>query len=126
TPAALIADSSQFTTTADVSGATQFTLTVTDSAGCDSSISAMVNIFPAPSISANGPFICTTDPVLQSTVSVNGAAPGCTFTWTNIPACVTPVTTSASSQTFDFATCGVGAYNFDIDVYDPSTTCTTS
>jgi hypothetical protein len=125
-PAVSITDSSAFSTTANVNGSTQFTLTVTDSTGCDSTISAMVNIHPLPAISANGPFICTTDPVWQSTVTVTGAAPGSTYTWTTIPACVTPSTTSAASQLFDFTTCSVAGYNFDIDVYDPTTTCTTS
>ncbi len=124
-PAVAIANDTSLNTTSSVNGATQFTLTVTDSSGCDSSAVAQVYIHPLPVISASGPFICNTDPLLQSTITVTGASPGSTYLWT-LPGCVTPGTASTSSQLFDFATCGLGSFNFDIDVIDAVTTCTTN
>ena len=121
-PAALFADSSAIVTTATISNATIFYLTVSDTLGCDSTYSDTVSIFPTPSISAN-PFICTSDPVLQSTITITGASPGSSYVWDTIPACVTPPTASGSSQLFDFATCGPGAYNFSILITDSISGC---
>jgi hypothetical protein len=120
--AALFADSSAIVTTATINTATIFYLTVTDSLGCDSTYSDTVSIYPTPSIFAN-PFLCTSDPVLQATITISGASPGSTYVWDTIPACVTPSSTNASSQVFDFATCGPGAYNFSILVTDSVSGC---
>jgi hypothetical protein len=54
------------------------------------------------------PFLCTSDPVLVSTVSISGAGAGSTYVWDSIPPCVTPQTPSGASQAFDFSTCGTG------------------
>jgi hypothetical protein len=124
-PSVAIADTAAMSTTATVTGATTFTLLVTDSAGCDSTVTATVNIYPPPSISANQPFICSTDSVLEATISITGVSIGSTYNWTSIPGCVTPSSTSSPSQLFDFAGCGAGIYNFDVTVTDPITTCVT-
>lgn len=123
---AVITDSTQMSTTSNVSAATIFSLTVTDAFGCDSTSSSTVNIYPPPTFAANPPFLCTSDPVLQSTLTVSGATPGSTFTWTAIPGCVVPNSAITESQVFDFGTCGTGVYNFDVTVNDIGTTCITN
>lgn len=124
-PAAIISDTTAYTTTANVSTATVFYLTVTDLTGCDSTYSDTVQIYQPPNLSADVPFLCTTDPLLQSTLTVSGASPGSTYTWDTIPPCAIPSIASTSSQLFDLAACGVGVFNFTITVNDPVTTCTT-
>ena len=122
-PSAIYADSTAIITTATINTATIFYLTVSDSLGCDSTYSDTVNIYPTPSVSAANPFICTSDPILQSTISVTGAAPGSTYLWDTIPSCVTPASASTASQTFDFTACGAGVYNFSILVTDAISGC---
>ena len=124
-PAVVISDTTAYTTGANVSGPTVFSLTVTDLNGCDSTYSDTVNIYPLPAINADFPFLCTSDPVLHSTLSITGASPGSTYSWDTIPACAVPSSSSSSSQLFDFASCGAGVYNFTVSVNDPITTCTT-
>lgn len=121
-----ITDTAAFSTTATVNGTTVFYLTVTDSLGCDSTATDTVNVYPVPTIAATNPFICTSDPVLSSIISVNGASPGSNFNWTSIPGCVSPSTTSNSTDTFDFSSCGPNTYNFAITVTDVVTNCITS
>jgi hypothetical protein len=123
-PSAIYADSTSIITTATISIATVFYLTVTDSLGCDSTYSDTVSVYPTSSISASSPFICTSDPTLQSTINITGAGAGSSYVWDTIPACVTPNTASTSSQVFDFTSCGAGIYNFSILVTDGVTGCT--
>ncbi len=126
-PLVVIADtSSKDSTTATVSTATVFQLTVTDPNGCDSTATASVNISPNLITSSDFPFLCASDPVKQSTITISGANPSTSFTWDSIPACVTPnsVANTISSQQFDFATCPAGNYNFVITVFDSIRGCT--
>ena len=102
-------------TTATANTTTTFTLTVTDLNGCDSSISATVNVFPVPVINASPNSLCTSDPDQQITISINGADAGSTFDWT-IPGCVTPNTASSSTHVFDFSSCGPGTNTFTVIV----------
>ena len=102
TPVVPIANDTAIATTATVSTFTIFYLTVTNSAGCDSTVSDTLSTYPIPTIAAFNPFICASDPVLQSTIVVSGASSGSTYIWDSIPSCVVPNTTSTSSQTFDF------------------------
>lgn len=122
-PSVTINNSTTLNPDADVTTATTFTLTVTDAFGCDSSITTSVNIQPPPVISASPQFLCLADPNLTSLIDITGASPGSTYNWTAIPGCVVPNTTSASSQSFDFTTCGAGTYTFDVTVTDAVTTC---
>ena len=121
-----ITDTTAFSTTATVGGTTVFYLTVTDSLGCDSTATDTVNIYPVPTFTASNPFICTSDPVLQSILSVNGATPGSNFNWTVIPGCVSPSSSSNATDTFDFSTCGPNVYNFAVTVTDIGTNCISS
>ena len=124
-PAAVISDTTAYSTTVNVSAETIFFITVTDLSGCDSTSSDTVQIFPLPTFGADFPFLCTSDTSLKSTLSVSGASPGSTFSWDTIPLCAVPSSASASSQLFDFASCGAGVYNFTVTVNDPVTTCIT-
>ncbi|MFN8145741.1 MAG: gliding motility-associated C-terminal domain-containing protein [Bacteroidia bacterium] len=121
-----ITDTAAFSTTATVNGTTVFYLTVTDSLGCDSTASDTVNVYPIPTFTASNPFICTSDPVLLSTLSINGATAGSNYNWTTIPGCVSPSTSTNPSETFDFSTCGPSTYNFAVTVTDIGTNCITS
>ncbi|MBL0104584.1 MAG: gliding motility-associated C-terminal domain-containing protein [Bacteroidetes bacterium] len=56
-------------------------------------------------------------------ISVTGASSGSTYNWTSIPGCAIPNTTTASSQNFDFVSCGAGSYPFAITVIDSLTSC---
>ena len=122
-PSAIFADSTALITTATISTATIFYLTVTDTLGCDSTFADTVSVYPTPSIAAANPFICTSDPVLQSTITISGASPGSVFLWDSIPSCVTPNTANTDSQIFDFTSCGAGIYNFSILVTDAVSGC---
>lgn len=122
-PGLLITDTTAFITNSTVSTSTVFYFTVTDSLGCDSTTSDTVNIYPLPVLTATDPFICTSDPLLQSVLSVNGATAGSGYNWTTIPSCVSPSSTTLSSETFDFSTCGPGVYNFNVIVNDIGTGC---
>ena len=124
-PAAVITDTTAYSTTATVSSATVFYLTVSDTTGCDSTYSDTLQIYPPPSFTADVAFLCTSDPVLKSTLSVTGASPGSTYTWDTIPPCAVPSSASTDSQLFDFASCGAGVFNFTVSVNDAVTTCTT-
>ncbi|MFM8431690.1 MAG: gliding motility-associated C-terminal domain-containing protein, partial [Bacteroidota bacterium] len=121
---AAINDSTALNTSATVYGFTVFTLTVSDAFGCDSSTTDTVFVQPQPLTSANTPFLCTSDAVLQSTISVTGASPNSTFNWATIPGCVTPTNPSGSTGTFDFSGCGPGIYTFNLIISDPLTGCT--
>jgi len=123
---ATITDTTVISTTSTVSVATVFMLTVTDSVGCDSTASDAVSIHPPPTISATMPFLCVTDTVQMSTITISGASSGSNYNWTTIPGCVVPAATTLDSETFDFIACGVGSYDFDITVTDSATTCVTN
>ncbi len=122
-PSLVITSPTSLTATADVSTATVFYLTVTDSFGCDSTASDTVRIQTPPTISATPQFLCLADPVLQSVVAISGASSGSTYNWITVPACTTPNSATGSSQNFDFATCGSGTYNFAVTVTDSLTAC---
>ena len=124
-PSVIITDVTMISTDATVDGSVIFYLTVTDAFGCDSTASDTVKISPPPTISVSAPFLCSTAPVLLSTISIAGASSGSTYDWTLVPACVTPTTSTLDTETFDFTTCGAGTYSFDISVNDPVTTCMT-
>lgn len=122
-PLVAISNDTLLSTTASASTLTVFNLTVTDSSGCDTTVSATLQIYPVPLISASNPFLCTSDPVLQSTVSITGAGAGSTYVWDSIPICVTPQIAGGASQLFDFATCGTGVYRFVVTVTDGVNGC---
>ena len=122
-PAVGITDSSQLVTTAFPSSATVFYLTVTDAQGCDTTVSDTVQVYPIPVITATPPFLCTTDTILESTISITGMGAGSLFVWDSVPPCVTPQVPVGSSQLFDFATCGTGAFGFTVTVTDGVTGC---
>ncbi|HRH66670.1 MAG TPA: gliding motility-associated C-terminal domain-containing protein, partial [Bacteroidia bacterium] len=121
-----ITDTAAFSTSATVNSTTIFYLTVTDSLGCDSTATDTVNVYPVPTLTVTNPFICTSDPVLQSILSVNGVTPGSNFNWTIIPSCVSPSSSSNATDTFDFSSCPPNVYNFAITVTDIGTNCITS
>ena len=120
---------SKDTTSASVSNSTIFYLTVTNTFGCDSTVSDTVRIYPPPSFTANPPFLCSTDPDLDSTLIVlSGASPSTAYYWDSIPACANPNSISndtTTTQWFDLSGCGVGGYNFVVTVVDSSTGCST-
>ena len=120
---ALIADSSSLATLADLNTSTVFYLTVTDSQGCDSIATDTVQIYPTPAFLASNPFLCTSDPSLQSTLEIIGASFGSVYNWTSIAACLVPNTTNLESQTFDFSACGTGSFVFNVTVTDAITSC---
>jgi gliding motility-associated-like protein len=122
-PSSTIVDTTAISTIATVSSPTVFYFTVTDSLGCDSTITDTVNFYPLPVFAAFNPFICTSDAVRQSTLTISGTGLGSTFVWDSIPSCVTPSTATTSSQTFDFSTCGAGVYHFYVTVTDGVTGC---
>lgn len=121
--AAIITDTTSLVTTSNVSTATVFSLTVTDILGCDTTVYDTVNIYPLPVMTAVNPFICTSDPVLTSVVSVSGAGAGSTYVWDTIPSCAIPNAANTSSEVFDFTTCGAGFYSFYITVTDGVNGC---
>lgn len=125
-PGVTIADTTDLTTTATVSNTTIFYLTVTDVFGCDSTVSDTVVVQPLPILSTANPFLCITSPGLTSTLSVTGADPSSSIAWTTIPSCVTPAATSSQTETFDFTSCGVGTYTFNVTVDDPVSGCTSN
>ncbi len=124
-PGVVISDTTLLNTSATVSTSTIFYLTVTDTLGCDTLATDTVNIYPLPVITANDPFICTSDPSLLSTISVSGAGAGSNYNWTSVPSCTNPSSATGSSQTFDFAACGPGTYTFNITVTDAVSNCIT-
>ncbi len=126
TPVVSISNSTALNTTATVTGFTVFYLTVTTVLGCDSIAIDTVNIYPVPTISVSPGSICTSSPSKIDTVSINGASPGSTYSWTSIPPCVLPNSTSAQSQAFSFSSCGVGSYSFTVVVTDAVTGCVTT
>lgn len=124
-PGVVISDTTIQNPSAIVSGTTVFYLTVTDSLGCDTTASDTVNIYPLPVITANDPFICTSDPLLVSMISISGAGAGSNYNWTGVPSCTNPSSASGSSQNFDFAACGPGTYTFNVTVTDAVSNCIT-
>ncbi|REK03386.1 MAG: PKD domain-containing protein [Bacteroidetes bacterium] len=125
-PGTLITDTTAMVTTATISTSTVFYLRITDSFGCDSLVTDTVFIHPMPTITTNNPYLCTSDPVLESLISITGAAPSSVYTWTNVPACTSPNFANSDSQNFDFASCGAGTYVFDVEVTDGNTGCVTN
>ncbi len=125
-PLAVITDTTLISTTANINTPSIFYLLVTNSAGCDSMAQDTVNVFTEPVISSSPPFLCTSDIVRQSTITITGASPTSSYTWTTIPACVTPSTANSDTQLFDFAACGPAVDTFAVSVYDSVTTCTTN
>lgn len=125
-PGVVITDTTSLFTTADVSTTTIFYLTVSLAGGCDSTVADSVIIFPEPVFTANNPFLCTTDTVLESVLTVNGASPGSVYNWTSIPVCVSPSTSANASETFDFLSCGAGSYPFAVTVTDANSGCVTN
>lgn len=121
-PPVSIADPSALNTTAVVNTAITFTLTVTDINGCDSIVSVTVNIYPVPVIAASPNSLCTSDPVQSITIEILGAEAGSTFNWT-VPGCVTPSSASASSETFDFTSCGSGNFTFTVIIIQGVSGC---
>ena len=122
-PSVIIVAPTSQSTTATVSQATVFYLTVTDIAGCDSIASDTVFIYPPPLFTATPAFLCTADPSHVSTLSITGAGAGSTYSWYIVPACAVPNTANTASQVFDFTTCGVGAFNFSVSVTDGVNSC---
>ncbi len=122
-PSVVIDDTAIILTTATVITSTTFYLTVTDSLGCDSTASAVVQVYPLPAFFASNSFLCTSDPVLESTLEIIGAASGSTYDWISIPACVAPNSSTFDSQTFDFSSCPIGVYTFTVVVTNSITSC---
>jgi gliding motility-associated-like protein len=122
-PPAPIADTTALITTATVTTTTTFTLTVTDASGCDSTVTTSVTVYPPPVLTGNPGALCSTDPILQATLTINGAGPGSTYNWIVIPPCAVPNTTTAQSQLFDLSGCGVGNFTFTVIVTDGVTGC---
>ena len=122
-PGLTINNANTLIATADVNSPTVFYLLVTDAFGCDSAVSDTVRIQTPPVIGATSPFLCLSDPLLQSLITISGAGSGSTFNWTSVPACVTPNSATGSAQNFDFATCGSGSYIFNVTVNDSATVC---
>jgi gliding motility-associated-like protein len=118
-----ITDSTLIQASANVNTTTIFSLLVTDALGCDTIVTDTVNIHPIPNITAFNPFICTSDPTLTATITVNGAGAGSQYVWNTIPGCALPNAANDSSQLFDFSSCGAGIYGFDIEVTDGITGC---
>ncbi len=128
-PATVYGDSTALDSTANINTPTVFYLTVMNTAGCDSMATDTVNVFTEPVISSNPPFVCTSDIIRQSTVTITGASPASSYIWTMIPPCVNPAIiadSSTSSQLFDLAACGPAVDTFVVSVYDSVTTCTTN
>jgi hypothetical protein len=122
-PSVPITDTTALVTTATVTTTTIFTLTVTAASGCDSTVTATVNIYPPPTLTGNPGALCSTDPILQATISISGAGPGSTYNWILIPPCAVPNITSAQSQLFDLSGCSVGNFTFTVVVTDGVTGC---
>jgi len=122
-PSVLIDDTSVISTSATVSTSATFYLTVTDSLGCDSTASDVVQLYPLPAFLVSNPFLCTSDPVLESTLEIIGPASGSTYDWISIPPCVVPNTSTFDSQTFDFSSCTTGIYTFTVVVTNSITGC---
>src|SRR4030095_604709 len=118
-PVVPITDTTALVTTANVTTTTTFTLTVTAASGCDSVVTTTVNIYPPHVLSGNPGALCTSDPLLQATLTVTGAGPGSTYNWIVIPPCAIPnVVGNVPSQLFDLSGCGVGNYTFSVIVID--------
>ncbi|TAH41806.1 MAG: PKD domain-containing protein [Bacteroidetes bacterium] len=122
-PGAMISDTVNILSSATVSTNSLFFFTVTDAQGCDSVATATVNVYPIPVFISSNPYLCTTDPLLQSTLQIFGAATGSLYDWTSIPPCVTPTSSSFDTETFDFTACGPGSYTFDVRVTDAVNAC---
>jgi gliding motility-associated-like protein len=121
-----IVDSAALITDAVVDGPVVFYLTVTDAFGCDSTVSDTVTVQPPPTVSVSSAYLCTTDLVRNSTITISGASPGSFYDWTLIPPCVSPSTSSLDAETFDFSTCVAGNYDFNVTVVDAVTSCLTT
>ncbi len=122
-PPVAITNATTLNASATISVSTVFTLSVTDSAGCDSSATATVNTFVPPAIAASPNSLCTLDTSLVSTITITGAGGGSTYNWIQIPACANPNTASTASQSFNFAACGAGNLQFTVVVNNASTGC---
>lgn len=125
-PGFVISDTTALVTTALADGPVVFTLTVTDAFGCDSTASDTVTVFPVPTISVSPGLFCTNDPVRTSFFTVSGASAGSVYDWNIIPGCVSPSSANTDTVTFDFSTCSVGTYNFNVTVIDAVTSCLTN
>jgi hypothetical protein len=126
-PSVVIADSSQLNTTAIVSSETYFTLTLTNSSGCDTSITDTVSAYPAPDLIATPHSFCFSNPPLDLVMDIVGASVGSTYNWFNVPACVTPnVVGNVSSQALNFDACPAGYHLFEVEITDGFTGCVDS
>jgi hypothetical protein len=123
-PVVPITNDTLLVTTANVTTTTTFTLTVSATTGCDSTVTATVQIYPPAVLTGNPGALCTTDPLLQDTIVINGAAPGSSYNWIVVPPCATPnVVGNVQSQIFDLSGCGAGNYTFTVIVTDAVTGC---
>ena len=113
-------------TTATISTATTFTLTVTHTlTGCDSSYKLTVTPYPTPVLSPKPNSFCIFDPIPWiDTIGVVGAALGSTFQWT-IPGGVINTTAPDTNrfEVFDFSGLPLGDYCFQVVVTDGITGC---
>ncbi len=123
-PPATIADSSQLVTTATITQATDFSITLTGPNGCDTTITKSVTAYPSPTLIATPNSFCSNDPPLNLVMDILGASVGSTYNWFNVPACISPNTIgNVSSQALNFDACPPGFHTFQIEVTDAFTTC---
>lgn len=122
-PPVPIANDTLLITSATVTTTTTFTLTVTAASGCDSIVTATVNVYPPPVLTGNPGALCTTDPLI-STLTVTGAGAGSTYQWYLSPDYIYISSSNAdsSSVTTSFPPV-VGNYTFTVIVTDGVTGC---
>ncbi|HLG35061.1 MAG TPA: PKD domain-containing protein [Bacteroidia bacterium] len=123
-PPVPIANDTLLITTATVTTTTVFTLTVAAASGCDSTVTATVNVYPPPTLTGNPGALCTTDPLLQAILTITGAGAGSTYEWYLSPdyIYITSSNLDSSSVTTTYPPV-VGNYTFIVIVTDGVTGC---
>ena len=126
TPSAGLSDSTIQNPVAFISSPVTYCVVVQDAIGCTSDPDCIsIDLHPEPAISAAPGVLCATDPNPQTTLTVNGAGAGSTYSWTLSPdyALITGASADSSSITISFPNGVAANYDFTCVVTDGITGC---
>jgi gliding motility-associated-like protein len=125
-PAAGLSSTTVLNPTATISSTRTYCLKAQDTFGCMSDSDCVtLSVYPVPSISANPSYLCASmNPPLQTTLTVNGASAGSSYSWKLSSAFgrITSASVDSSSVTATFPS-AAASYSFTVIVIDPATGC---
>jgi len=125
-PAAGLDSSNVYDPLATISSTTQYCTVVTDSNNCKSDTGCVtLTVYPPMSLSTSPSTLCSTDTLMQSVFTVNGASSGSSYQWYLSPdySLITGSNVDSSSVTVTFPQGVVSTYHFTVVVIDSITGC---